>query len=202
MVFTLGLRHTFPLWQRRASLGTIFVVQDIAPLLLGRCRKNLPLYAPSVMESPILPLIEAYQSHVAEACELFRSNLGVTGNILAAWRRIPIGDYDSDDEPSIPGSGTLDPKRNVTYSFHGIGCRVMFGSLDVDFDFGPHGRHDGFDSWRLHMYAKSAKPFRELSDQNVIQTELDAMERENFIQHLDESLGSHLYYFTSSLDCD
>ena len=107
------------------------------------------------MESLILPLIEAYQSHVAEACQLFRSKLGVTGNILAAWRRIPFDDYDSDDKPSIPGSGTLDANRNITYSFHGIGCRVMFGSLDVDFDFGPRGRHDGFDSWLGHGSADS-----------------------------------------------
>ena len=69
-------------------------------------------------------------------------------------------------------------------------------------DFGPRGRHDGFDSWRLHMYAKSSKRFRDISNQLIIQSELDMMERENFIQHLDESVGSHLYYFTSSLDGD
>ena len=48
MVFTLGLRHTF------ACLATVLaLVQFLAiqtpPLRLGRCRKNLPLCAPSRM---------------------------------------------------------------------------------------------------------------------------------------------------------
>ncbi|MEM7475342.1 MAG: hypothetical protein AAF483_10150 [Planctomycetota bacterium] len=155
------------------------------------------------MESPIQPLIEAYQTHVAEACELFRTNLGVTGNILSAWKRHLISiDLPADDRPPLAGRGVLDSDRSITYSFHGIGCRVMFGTLDVDFDFGPHGRHDGFDAWRLHRYAQSSKRFRNSFDQQMIQNELDAMELEHLIAHMDGSLGSHLYYFTSTLDGD
>lgn len=53
----------------------------------------------------------------------------------------------------IPRSGTLSPGRS--YFFHGTGCRIESGDLDIDFDFGPQGRTDGFDAWRLTHYARS-----------------------------------------------
>jgi len=148
------------------------------------------------MDSPILSLIEAYRSRVAEACNLFHAKLGVTGNILAAWRRIPIENYDSSITPSLQQEGVLDSSRNITY--HGIGCCIHFGSLNVDFDFGPHGRHGGFDAWRLHLYAKTSEEFRELADQDLIQRHLDALVDSGIIVKSKPGLGGHLYY----LACD
>lgn len=39
------------------------------------------------MESTIIPLIHTYQQYVAEVIALFRSNRGVRGHLLRAWRR-------------------------------------------------------------------------------------------------------------------
>ena len=51
MVFTLRpFGHTFALWQRALALVQSFVLL-YRPLRLGRCRKNLPLCAPSMLET-------------------------------------------------------------------------------------------------------------------------------------------------------
>jgi hypothetical protein len=44
-------------------------------------------------------------------------------------------------------------KGNVTYELHGVGCAVKLPHVLVDFDYGPDGRIDGFDAWRLFIYA-------------------------------------------------
>ncbi|WP_323155629.1 DUF6896 domain-containing protein [Pseudomonas alvandae] len=44
-------------------------------------------------------------------------------------------------------------KGNVTYELHGVGCAVNLSHVLVDFDYGPGGRIDGFDAWRLFIYA-------------------------------------------------
>ena len=51
MVFTLGLRHTFDVWQRSLALVQSSVVRHRS-LRLGRCRKNLPLYAAGKSVNP------------------------------------------------------------------------------------------------------------------------------------------------------
>ncbi|WP_420917587.1 DUF6896 domain-containing protein [Pseudomonas proteolytica] len=42
---------------------------------------------------------------------------------------------------------------DATYELHGIGCRVYISEKCIDFDCGPDSRIDGFDSWRLYIYA-------------------------------------------------
>ncbi|MEM7244708.1 MAG: hypothetical protein AAF533_05160 [Acidobacteriota bacterium] len=39
------------------------------------------------------------------------------------------------------------------FRFHGIGCAIDDGTEFVDFDFTPGGGLDGFDAWRLHVFA-------------------------------------------------
>ncbi|WP_422396291.1 DUF6896 domain-containing protein [Pseudomonas trivialis] len=34
-----------------------------------------------------------------------------------------------------------------------MGCSVYLPEVCVDFDYGPDGRLDGFDLWRLYVYA-------------------------------------------------
>ncbi len=36
---------------------------------------------------------------------------------------------------------------------HGVGCAIHFPTESVDFDYGSNSRTDGFDIWRLYMYA-------------------------------------------------
>ena len=51
----------------------------------------------------------------------------------------------------IPREGRFE--KEGSFSFHGVGCRIDDGQSSGDFDFGPGGRIDGFDAWRLHVFA-------------------------------------------------
>lgn len=51
----------------------------------------------------------------------------------------------------IPREGRFG--QDGKFSFRGVGCRIDDGSTAVEFDFGPGGRTDGFDAWRLHVFA-------------------------------------------------
>ncbi|SMP44610.1 hypothetical protein SAMN06265222_1011164 [Neorhodopirellula lusitana] len=154
------------------------------------------------MDSAIIPLIHTYQRHVAEAIALFRTNLGVRGHLLRAWRRslLPPDSTDTEDGHAIPQRGVLDADRNITYSFHGIGCRLEFGGHTVDFDFGPDQRFDGFDAWRLHLLAESLPEFHHFSDVDIAQQHLSQLETNGRITKLDSTFGCHLYFFTNPDD--
>ncbi|WP_442963514.1 DUF6896 domain-containing protein [Pseudomonas sp. CCNWLW23] len=41
----------------------------------------------------------------------------------------------------------------LEYGLHGVGCAIHFPTELVDFGYGPNNRIDGFDVWRLYMYA-------------------------------------------------
>lgn len=40
------------------------------------------------------------------------------------------------------------------YLKHGAGCTVYFQDGEIDFDFGRHGEINGFDPWRLFIFAR------------------------------------------------
>lgn len=54
---------------------------------------------------------------------------------------------------NAPRAGRL--PSGLEYEFHGVGCRARWTNGEVDFDFGPRGRSDGFDAWRLHTFSRS-----------------------------------------------
>jgi hypothetical protein len=72
----------------------------------------------------------------------------------------------------IPRRGTLPSGR--IYSFHGIGCRFEKDGIVADMDFGSDGRTDGFDAWRLHIFAESIGD--EIVTIEEIQSALDALQ--------------------------
>ena len=92
------------------------------------------------LSKDLLKLISEYQLHVLGFVEAMIARLG--DDFLAAYRR---------DE--VPKSGTLDDQHETRYTFHGAGCHVQSVRGEVDFDFGPDGRFDGFDGWRLWQFA-------------------------------------------------
>jgi hypothetical protein len=55
----------------------------------------------------------------------------------------------------IPRQGTL--PGDCHFAFHGVGCRFATPSTKLDVDFGPAGRCDGFDAWRLYLFANENK---------------------------------------------
>ena len=84
-------------------------------------------------------LISGYLAHVKKATDLLEQTFG-TKNILRLWH-----------SKKIPQQGSV--TDDVTYELHGIGCSVYLSEVCVDFDYGPDERVDGFDPWRLYMYA-------------------------------------------------
>ncbi|AQT93965.1 MULTISPECIES: DUF6896 domain-containing protein [Pseudomonas] len=84
-------------------------------------------------------LIAEYLTQVKKATDLLEQAFG-TKNILRLWH-----------SKKIPRRGFV--TDGVTYELHGIGCSVYLSEICVDFDYGPNERVDGFDPWRLYMYA-------------------------------------------------
>lgn len=132
-------------------------------------------------------LIVEYQRRVSEACRLLRERLPFDGNLLKARMH-----------REVPQKGWLDDSQSVSYSFHGIGCHVRFGSVDVDFDFGPGGRHDGFDAWRLAKFAETFEGFEQFHDTDKLGAELESLERGGMLVRFGTRLDGHLYYFADA----
>lgn len=124
---------------------------------------------------------------VDEACQLLRQRLGLSELDWFSWR--PDG---------VPARGWLDEAKAIFYRFHGIGCCVEFGSINVDFDFGPGGRHDGFDAWRLSRFAQTVPKHTAFADDAQLHSELTQLRDVGELVQLSESLGSHLFYFADS----
>lgn len=88
-------------------------------------------------------LIAEYLSATRQIKELFQSRFGVD-DLLRARRT-----------GALPKEGVLDPDKGIRFSFHGVGCTIESKGQSIDFDFGPGGRVDGFDLWRLQLFLGS-----------------------------------------------
>lgn len=51
----------------------------------------------------------------------------------------------------LPSAGEL--PSGIPYLKHGYGCTVQLPEGTVEFDFGPRGEINGFDDWRLVVFA-------------------------------------------------
>lgn len=91
---------------------------------------------------------------------------------------------------TIPRRGTLPSGR--TYSFHGIGCLFELQDVVVDMDFGPDGRIDGFDAWRLNLFAESRDQPEWTLD--ALGNALAELLRDGKVVRLTSALASHLYF--------
>jgi hypothetical protein len=84
-------------------------------------------------------LINDFLSKVDSATLLLEKRFG-TRNILRLWR-----------SNQIQRCGDI--TDNTQYELHGVGCIVHFTTESVNFDYGSNSRIDGFDVWRLYIYA-------------------------------------------------
>ena len=91
----------------------------------------------------LLRLIKDYQAEVDKFMRRFENEYNRT-DLLKAWH-----------EGLIEKEGSL--SGGVEYELHGIGCRIYYSNIEVDFDFGPNNRFDGFDLWRLKEYLSFRK---------------------------------------------
>jgi len=90
----------------------------------------------------LMAFIATYQQAAATAVGVFRSAFGVS-DPLRAWH-----------QNELKPSGTFIAAEGTGhYQFHGSGCRFEVSGAAIDVDFGPSSRCDGFDTWRLHLFA-------------------------------------------------
>ena len=138
------------------------------------------------MRPELRSLILDYQSRVADACRLLRNRLGLRIDNKFSWRL-----------PRIPKKGWLDDEKTISYDFHGLGCSVMFGEVDVDFDIGPGGRIDGFNAWRLSLFAQSVPKYAAFVDIAALDEELGELCDMYEIFDLPALSGSYMFFLTS-----
>lgn len=128
-------------------------------------------------------LISEYQVAVRRVVSALRMGFG-RDDLLTSRRR-----------GEIPKSGVI---NGIDFSFHGVGCRGTVDGMDVDFDFGPDGRTDGFDAWRLWNFAKQ-KPaaYPQFQRQEDINTALEMLARSGDIERPQTAPSPHLWYLRS-----
>jgi hypothetical protein len=134
----------------------------------------------------VLQLIANYQGSArATVAEL--QNIARTNDLLSARRR-----------GKLPRTGRL-PEPGGRYSFHGVGCRFEVAKRVIDVDFGPDGRHDGFDAWRLEKFADSAFEWSQLSARDI-ESGLKHLEVTRVIANPRWDPSPHLYYCVEDMD--
>jgi hypothetical protein len=114
----------------------------------------------SEMNVDLEKLIFDFLSKVDKATFLLEKKFG-TRCILRLWRT-----YKIDRCGTVVG--------NITYELHGVGCIVYLPEVCVNFDYGINGRIDGFDAWRLYMYAcELPNQYKKYTDKNVLDKEFE-----------------------------
>jgi hypothetical protein len=127
-------------------------------------------------------LIDDYLADVANGIDLFKLKIG-DKNPLKAWR-------DND----IPQKGNL--TDDVKYELHGIGCLLVYPEYEVDFDFGPDERIDGFDLWRLSQYvAGRVNRYPEYEDTNNLKRDFEQAVNNGEISKIDHPY-CNLYFYS------
>jgi hypothetical protein len=138
MVFTLGLRHTFRVWQRGLALVQFFVVQTRS-LRYGRCRKNLPLgdltdwlrmTAPNPYETP---KSESHPEPTAKPVRRFRARVYVIpvaiGALIGSVALAPFC-----RGPGDPGGHSIAAGLG---GFVGLFVGIVVNTLRITFRRGP-----------------------------------------------------------------
>lgn len=143
------------------------------------------------LSKDLLRLISEYQLHVLGFVQAFHRRFGVD-DFLGAWH-----------EGKVPQRGTLDDKYETRFEFHGVGCRFSSERGEVDFDFGPKGRYDGFDGWRLSILAQS-KPeeYPRLQRLEVVESVLGELVTDGLVVRPRWEPSPHLCYLKEDCGTD
>jgi hypothetical protein len=91
-------------------------------------------------QDDVTVLVERYLDAVATLSRQLAESYGVD-DLFAAR-----------NEKAMPREGSFG--EGGEYQFHGSGCTIDDGSMSVNFNFFDNGRVDGFDAWRLHIFAE------------------------------------------------
>lgn len=133
----------------------------------------------------LLSIIDRYLQNVGCAVSSARGEFGCE-NLLAARR-----------SGTIPKSGVL--RDGWNFNFHGVGCRFEREASAVDVDFGPFGRSDGFDAWRIWRFAQESLGMHDLELAQV-SAELAALKTSGTVVAPSWDPSPHLYYLSEAVD--
>ncbi len=132
------------------------------------------------LSTGLLRLIRRYTSASGDAAQKLRDELAVT-DLLGALHG-----------GTLHRAGKL--PDGTQYRFHGVGCAVERAGISVDFDFGPEGRTDGFDAWRLHLFAEQFPDETHFHDEAVVAAALAELQRAGMVAKPGWTPSPHLYY--------
>lgn len=127
------------------------------------------------MNKQLAGLIRDYHAKVHEALVLMhRSGIRMPSSNLQ-WIKA-----------NIPQSGLLD--GDIAYVKHGIGCTVYLPDGEVDFDFGMLGEINGFDVWRLFIFAREKLSTYGFESQDALESCFETAVSEGHLVRSDDSL--------------
>ena len=132
-------------------------------------------------------LINDFISMVESSTLIFENKFG-TRDIRRLWRT-----------KAIKRCGKV--TRGVNYELHGIGCLINLSTGSVDFDYGPNGEINGFDTWRLYNFARD-RPSKHKKYCNKETIEKEFEEYINLKKIKKMSAISNLYVLADSKETD
>jgi hypothetical protein len=119
-------------------------------------------------------LIVDFLSKVEKAAALLEAKFG-TRCILRLWHT-----------KKIERCGTI--IGSVTYELHGVGCAVYLPEACIDFDYGPEGRTDGFDIWRLYLLAcELPKQYEKYTDIKLLRADFEEYIKQEKLEKISPS---------------
>lgn len=129
----------------------------------------------------LLKLIKNYQDEISKFMKRFGSEYERV-DLLRAWH-----------EGVIEKEGSL--SNGIEYELHGIGYRIYYSNIEVDFDFGPNNRFDGFDLWRLKEYLMFRKDIQENFSPDDLKNFFNELVNDGVIAKIYKN--SNLYFFVN-----
>lgn len=130
-------------------------------------------------------LIDDFLAEVRKATDLLERRFGKKC-ILPLWRA-----------KEIPQRGEI--LYGISYELHGVGCSVYFPEICVDFDYGPDQRVDGFDVWRLYIYACEVPLVHPIYiDQDALERDFGEYMNAGKVERISGSMSS--LYFKSKVN--
>lgn len=125
-----------------------------------------------------LNLINEYLNDIRIFMKYFKEKYHIE-DILRAW-------HDGD----IPQSSHI--TDTVEYELHGIGCYIFFPDREINFDFGPESRSDGFDLWRLKGYLNQRPDIARYLSKEELEIAFDNLIKEGVIKKIYQN--SNLFF--------
>jgi hypothetical protein len=145
----------------------------------------------NIDEKQLFRLIKRYITCANYLCNVLKDEFQINDeSLLDAYR-----------QKKIKKEGKL-LDFNITFSFHGGGCYFEFEGGTIDIDFGPNGRCDGFDSFRLFDFVETNKLLEsKVFDPYILEQELKKLYEEGIILRPRLYPNPDLYYLNENVNC-